>query len=85
MKFNSVYYARSIYYIIYFVDFWNGFDPGDNFFINRLKIHYNVVLDEAHPELLFYSYNGIQHFRYDKSITIYFSGENDVPGKKVEK
>ena len=64
---------------IYFVDFWNGFDPGDNFFINRLKIHYNVVLDAVHPELLFYSYNGIQHFRYDKSITIYFSGENDVP------
>ena len=64
---------------IYFVDFWKGFDPGDNFFINRLKLHYNVVLDVDQPELLFYSYNGIQHFKYDKSITIYFSGENDVP------
>lgn len=64
---------------IYFVDFWNGFDLNDNFFINRLKLYYNVVLEDSQPDLLFYSFNGSQHFNYEKSIKIYFSGENDVP------
>lgn len=64
---------------IYFTDFWKGFDPADNFFVNRLKLYFDVVLDEKKPEYLFYSWNGIKNHKYRKSIKIYFTGENDVP------
>lgn len=63
---------------INFVDFWNGFDPTDNFFYNRLQVQYNVILDSK-PDYLFYSYNGYENLTYTSCIKIYFSGENDVP------
>jgi hypothetical protein len=63
---------------IYFVDFWNGFDPAENFFLKRLQLYYNVILDK-NPDYLFYSYNGSKNLKFIRSIKIYFSGENDVP------
>ena len=63
---------------INFVDFWNDFDPKDNFFIKRLSLYFNVVLDSDH-DYLFYSYNGTKNLKYKKCVKIYFSGENDVP------
>lgn len=63
---------------IYFVDFWNDFDPTDNFFFKRLQLYYNVVIDSK-PEYLFFSNNGFENLRYVDCIKIYFSGENDVP------
>ncbi len=63
---------------INFVDFWNGFDPKDNFFTKRLELYYTVILD-SNPDYLFYSLNGNNNLRYDSCIKIYFSGENDVP------
>lgn len=63
---------------IYFVDFWNGFNPKDNFFIKRLELYYSVSID-PNPDYLFYSTNGNKHFRFKKCTKIYFSGENDVP------
>jgi hypothetical protein len=63
---------------IYFVDFWNGFDPKENFFIKRLQLIYNVVLD-INPEYLFYSHNGNENLKFNCCVKIYFSGENDVP------
>ena len=63
---------------IHFVDFWNGFDPEDNFFIKRLRLYYTVILDSK-PDYLFYSHNGTENLKYNSCIKIYFSGENDVP------
>ena len=63
---------------IYFVDFWNGFIPEDNFFINRLQVYYTVIIDST-PDYLFYSLNGSENLKYNNCIKIYFSGENDVP------
>lgn len=64
---------------IYFCDFWNGFNPADNFFIAQLKPHYNVILDSSNPDFLFYSWNGSKHYSYENAVKIYFTGENDVP------
>ena len=63
---------------IHFVDFWNGFDPKENFFIKRLEVYYTVILD-SEPDYLFYSLNGTENLKYNNCIKIYFSGENDVP------
>jgi alpha(1,3/1,4) fucosyltransferase len=63
---------------IYFVDFWNGFIPEDNFFIKRLQLYYNVIIDSK-PDYLFYSHNGNKNLKFNSCIKIYFSGENDVP------
>ena len=63
---------------IFFVDFWAGFDPKDNFFIKRLELYYTVILDSK-PDYLFYSLNGTENIKYSNCIKIYFSGENDVP------
>jgi len=63
---------------ILFVDFWKDFNSLDNFFINRLSIFYNVVIDSS-PDYLFYSTFGYEHLKYKNCIKIYFTGENDVP------
>ncbi len=65
---------------VYFVDFWNGFDVNDNFFIHRLRmLDPKVCLDKEHPDFLFCSSFGNSHLRYKNCIKIYFTGENDVP------
>lgn len=64
---------------VFFADFWKGFNVNDNFFINRLRVYYNVILDDKNPDYLFYSWYGSANQRYFKSIRIYFTGENDVP------
>jgi len=63
---------------IYFVDFWNGFIPEDNFFIKRLRLYYNIIID-SNPDYLFYSHNGNKNLKFNSCIKVYFSGENDVP------
>ncbi|WP_299360451.1 glycosyltransferase family 10 [uncultured Parabacteroides sp.] len=64
---------------IYFVDFWNGFNPFDNFFVKFLSERYNIIVDSKKPDYLFYSSFGYNHFRFKKSIKIYFSSENTIP------
>lgn len=66
---------------IKFVDFNPSWNAEDNFIVDALKSKYDVVVlkgREEMPELLFYSFNGMEHLRYD-CVRIYFSGENDVP------
>lgn len=67
--------------IIKFVDFWNSWNADDNFIVKALKSKYDVVVLKDRkevPQLLFYSFNGWEHLRYN-CIRVYFSGENDVP------
>jgi len=69
---------------IFFVDFWKSFDPKNNFFWNLLSKHYQLVLDEKNPEILFYSYAGLKdpskkHFHKYNCIRIFYTGENIRP------
>lgn len=67
---------------IKFVDFSPGFNRKDNKLIQALRTRHDVtVLDSKSaevPDLLFYSYFGAEHLRYN-CLKIYFTGENDVP------
>jgi hypothetical protein len=63
---------------VYFTDFWKGFDPSDNFFINLLKELYHVELDSDNPDILFYSYRGKRFLNY-RCNRIFFTGENIRP------
>ena len=62
---------------INFVDFWNGFNPSDNFIFNALKRRYEIELAE-HPDYLFFSVFGEEHLRYD-CVKIFYTGENQSP------
>ncbi|GHT41422.1 fucosyltransferase [Bacteroidia bacterium] len=64
---------------IFFVDFWKGFNNKNNFILSALKNQYHIIIDPHNPDYLFYSLFGSDHFRYQDSIKIYFTGENDVP------
>lgn len=65
---------------IHFTDFWPGFKNDENFLYNRIKTFIpNVILDPINPDFLFCSAFGNDHFKYNKSIKIYYTGENDVP------
>ncbi|WP_147381213.1 glycosyltransferase family 10 domain-containing protein [Parabacteroides sp. AM08-6] len=63
---------------INFVDFWDGFNCFDNYFVNILTCYYDVEID-AKPDYLFYSVFGDNHLEYKNCIKIYYTGENDFP------
>jgi len=63
---------------IFFVDFEANFDVNSNFFTKFLSNYYTVIID-TNPDYLFYSCYGYNHFKYDKCVKIFFTGENIVP------
>lgn len=65
---------------IAFTDFWDSFDPENNYFINVLKKNYEVELesDKSKVQYLFFSCFGYEHLEYD-CIKIFYTGENFVP------
>lgn len=66
--------------IIDFVDFWEGFDKKNNYFVKILYEIYgkeNIVIGEK-PNYLFYSCFGNKNLKYN-CIKIFYSGENIVP------
>lgn len=64
---------------VYFVDFWDDFDPKKNFFTKLLSDKYNIVIDSISPDYIFYSCFSFNIYKYPNAIKIYFTGENDVP------
>ena len=64
-----------------FVDFWPAFDEKNNFILDVLRQKYNVETVAASdcPDILFYSYFGIENLRHTEPVRVYFTGENDVP------
>ncbi len=65
---------------IYFTDFWNkDFDVKNNFIYQTLSTKYGVILDEQHPDYLFFSCFGNKHLQYENCIKIFYTGENCVP------
>ncbi len=63
---------------VHFTDFWTGFDPEENFFINILRALYDVHIDSVNPDILFYSYKGKEFLKY-RCNRVFFTGENIRP------
>lgn len=63
---------------INFEDFWQGYEKTNNYFYNLLIQKYNVVIDEKHPEILFYSCFGFKYLKY-KCKRVLYLGENIRP------
>lgn len=62
---------------ITFSDFWIGFDPNDNYFINLLRKKFNVELSD-NRDYLIYSVFSNNHLKYN-CVKILFTGENVKP------
>lgn len=60
---------------IYFTDFWSNFNKNDNYFLDIIKMKYDVVLDPKNPDFLMYSCFGTDFLKYN-CIRIYFIGES---------
>jgi hypothetical protein len=63
---------------VHFTDFWKGFDPENNFFINLLRESFKVEIDSVKPDILFYSYKGNDFLTFDCN-RVFFTGENIRP------
>lgn len=65
---------------IKFVDFWEHWNPNDNFIINSLKKKYNIEFSN-NPEYVFYSHfdKKNKHIDYDECIKIFYTQENICP------
>jgi hypothetical protein len=66
---------------IKFSGIWGNFNENDNFIINILRKHYNVILSE-NPEYLFYSVFSKDFLKYD-CVRIFYTGENLCPDFNV--
>ena len=62
---------------IAFSDFWDDFDPKDNFIIDALKDHFDIVISDD-PDFVFCSNFGNRHLKYD-CVKIFYTGENLCP------
>lgn len=62
---------------ICFTDFWDVFDPKDNFITDALKKNFEVELSD-NPDFVFCSIFGRRHLKYD-CAKIYYTGENIIP------
>lgn len=66
---------------IAFVDFWEGFDPQDNFLSNAFRklCSLSIVSANQQPDILIYSIFGYENLKYHDCVRLYYTGENDVP------
>ncbi len=62
---------------IKFVDFWFGFDPGNNYFFRLLSLNYATEICDD-PEILIFGCYGVEHLKYD-CIKIFYTAENMQP------
>ena len=60
-----------------FSDFWDVFDPNDNFITDALKKNFEVEIS-SDPDFVFCSIFGRRYLKYD-CARIYYTGENIVP------
>lgn len=63
---------------INFCNFYNGFNPEENFLTNALKKNYEVEISEK-PDFLFCSIFGNENLKGDDSVKIQYIGENVSP------
>ncbi|WP_278543607.1 glycosyltransferase family 10 domain-containing protein [Parabacteroides johnsonii] len=61
---------------VYFADFhWLA----EAVFKNILSKHYKLIFDDISPDFVFYSCFGYKHYKYKKSVKIYYTSENIIP------
>lgn len=60
-----------------FSDFWDIFDPKDNFIMDALKANYEVAISDD-PDFVFCSIFGRRYLKYD-CARIFYTGENIDP------
>lgn len=65
---------------IAFVDFWEHWDPQDNFIVDVLRKKYEVEISK-NPEYVFYSnFNPfMEHLKYQDCVKIFYTQENLCP------
>ncbi len=63
---------------IWFTDFYEGFEPDNNYFYSLISEFYNIDIDQHNPDYLIYSCYGNDFLNYD-CIKIYYTGENLIP------
>jgi alpha(1,3/1,4) fucosyltransferase len=67
---------------ICFVDFWDNFLETENIFTPILSKHFNVIIDENNPDIVFHSiFNGQKNIQNYKCKKILFLGENYRPSQ----
>ncbi len=64
---------------LWYVDFYKGFDPSNNYLQDILSRHYEIILNANAPDYLIYSCYGKDFLNYKKSIRIFYTGENLIP------
>lgn len=60
-----------------FTDFWDVFDPNNNFIMDALKKHFEVEISD-NPDFVFCSTFGRKYLKYS-CARIYYTGENILP------
>jgi alpha(1,3/1,4) fucosyltransferase len=63
---------------LWYSDFYDGFDPEENYFSSLLSSMYDLVLSPDDPDFLIYSCYGNDFLNYD-CVRIYYTGENLRP------
>lgn len=63
---------------LWFTDFYEGFEPTDNYFFSLLSRNYSIDLNQQDPDYIIYSCHGNEFLNYN-CIRIYYTGENLVP------
>ena len=64
---------------ICFTDFWSQFNYYDNFFIRKLRLKFNIIIDEINPDVIIYSTYGTQFLKYTRAIRVIYIAENVRP------
>jgi hypothetical protein len=64
---------------LFFTDFWSGFDPYNNFFVNLLKLKYNLEITPNNPDFVIFSCYGTDYQKFNKSVLIFYTAENLRP------
>ncbi len=61
-----------------YTDFWDHFDPKNNFITNALSKKYHIEFSDT-PDYLIFSIFGYEHLKFQNCIKILYSGENITP------
>ncbi len=68
---------------LYFTDFWDVWDMHNNYFVDVLKIDFDVIITPDDPDMIIYSWEGRDFLKYD-CIRIYYTPENWLMPKYKE-
>lgn len=65
---------------IAFVDFWDHWNPNDNFIVNILKDNYDVEISDEPDYVFFSNFNPFfDHMKYQNCVKIFYTQENLCP------